>query len=154
MNDITLLLQATSRKEDNAREELFKHVYAELRRIAAARMAGESAGQTMQPTALVHEAWLELVGDGDRSGENRAHFFGAAAEAMRHILIIVARRKATQKRGGTLNARVSIFLRRLCLDSKKPAGAILPDFFLEIARPQIAARNHSPVSLVFPPLSP
>jgi RNA polymerase sigma factor (TIGR02999 family) len=99
MNDITLLLQATGRREDNAREELFKHVYEELRRMAAARMASESAGQTLQPTALVHEAWLQLVGDGDRNWENRAHFFGAAADAMRRILIDVARRKSTLKRG-------------------------------------------------------
>jgi len=100
MNDITLLLQATSRKEDNAREELFKLVYEELRRMAAVRMARESAGQTLQPTALVHEAWLQLVGDGDRNWENRAHFFGAAADAMRRILIDISRRKSTLKRGG------------------------------------------------------
>jgi RNA polymerase sigma factor (TIGR02999 family) len=99
MNDITLLLQATSRREDNAREELFRLVYEELRRIAAARMAREAAGQTLQPTALVHEAWLQLVGSGDRTWENRAHFFGAAADAMRRILIDVARRKSTLKRG-------------------------------------------------------
>jgi len=99
MNDITLLLQATSRKEDNAREELFKHVYDELRRMAASRMAGEAAGQTLQPTALVHEAWLQLVGDGNRTWENRGHFFGAAADAMRRILIDIARRKSTLKRG-------------------------------------------------------
>jgi RNA polymerase sigma factor (TIGR02999 family) len=102
MNDITLLLQATSRKEDNAREELFRLVYEELRRMAAVHMAREKAGQTLQPTALVHEAWLQLVGDGDRTWENRAHFFGAAADAMRRILIDVARRKATRKRGGGL----------------------------------------------------
>ena len=99
MNDITLLLQATGRKEDNAREELFKLVYDELRRMAAARMSRESAGQTLQPTALVHEAWLQLVGDGDRTWENRAHFFGAAADAMRRILIDISRRKSTLKRG-------------------------------------------------------
>lgn len=99
MNDITLLLQATGRRDDNAREELFKLVYAELRRMAAARMAREAAGQTLQPTALVHEAWLQLVGAGDRTWENRAHFFGAAADAMRRILIDVARRKSTLKRG-------------------------------------------------------
>jgi RNA polymerase sigma factor (TIGR02999 family) len=99
MNDITLLLQAAGRKEDNVREELFKLVYEELRRMAVARMARESAGQTLQPTALVHEAWLQLVGDGDRSWENRAHFFGAAADAMRRILIDISRRKSTLKRG-------------------------------------------------------
>ncbi|HEU5397184.1 MAG TPA: ECF-type sigma factor [Verrucomicrobiae bacterium] len=102
MNDITLLLQATSRQEGTAREELFKLVYNELRRMAAARMAREAAGQTLQPTALVHEAWLQLVDAGQRTWENRAHFFGAAADAMRRILIDVARRKSTLKRGGGL----------------------------------------------------
>lgn len=100
MKDITLLLQATSRQEDNAREELFKHVYEELRRMAAARMASEAAGQTLQPTALVHEAWLQLVGDGHRTWENRAHFFGAATDAMRRIMIDKARRKSRLKHGG------------------------------------------------------
>ncbi|HTL74346.1 MAG TPA: ECF-type sigma factor [bacterium] len=100
MNDVTLLLQATSRREDKAREALFEHVYQELRRMAAARMAGEAAGQTLQPTALVHEAWLQLVGGGDRTWENRAHFFGAASDAMRRILIDKARRKSRLKHGG------------------------------------------------------
>jgi RNA polymerase sigma factor (TIGR02999 family) len=100
MNNITLLLHATSRREDNAQEELFELVYEELRRMAAARMAREAAGQTLQPTALVHEAWLQLVGDGDRTWENRAHFFGAAADAMRRILIDKARRKSRLKHGG------------------------------------------------------
>jgi RNA polymerase sigma factor (TIGR02999 family) len=74
-------------------------VYDELRRLAAARMAQEAAGQTLQPTALVHEAWLQLVGAGERSWQNRAHFFGAAADAMRRILIDKARRKSRLKRG-------------------------------------------------------
>ena len=103
MNDITLLLQATHRNEDNAREDLFKLIYGELRRMAAGRMAQEPAGQTLQPTALVHEAWLQLVGGGDRTWENRAHFFGAAASAMRRILIDNARRKAALKHGGGLS---------------------------------------------------
>jgi len=100
MNDITLLLQAASRQDTHAREELFKSVYEELRRMAAARMAREAGGQTLQPTALVHEAWLQLVRDGERTWENRAHFFGAAADAMRRILIDAARRKSSRKRGG------------------------------------------------------
>jgi RNA polymerase sigma factor (TIGR02999 family) len=75
-------------------------VYDELRRVAAGHMAQEQAGQTLQPTALVHEAWLRLVGDGDRTWENRAHFFAAASEAMRRILIENARRKSALKRGG------------------------------------------------------
>jgi RNA polymerase sigma factor (TIGR02999 family) len=102
MNDLTLILQAVGRGEKQASEELLPLVYDELRRLAAIRMARESAGQTLQPTALVHEAWVRLVEDGSRSWENRAHFFGAAAEAMRRILIERARRKARLKHGGGL----------------------------------------------------
>jgi RNA polymerase sigma factor (TIGR02999 family) len=75
-------------------------VYKELRRHAAVRMAREVPGQTLQPTALVHEAWIRMAGDGGRRWQNRAHFFGAAAEAMRRILIEKARHKARLKRGG------------------------------------------------------
>jgi RNA polymerase sigma factor (TIGR02999 family) len=106
-SDITAVLQSAGRGEQKATEELFPLVYEELRRMAAVRMAGEAAGQTLQPTALVHEAWLQLVGDGEQMWENRRHFFGAAAEAMRRILILNARRKATLKRGGGQN-RVSM----------------------------------------------
>lgn len=100
MSDITLMLQAVARGERQASADLLPLVYEELRRLAGARMAREASGQTLQPTALVHEAWLRLVGDGDRNWENRAHFFGAAAEAMRRILIESARRKARLKHGG------------------------------------------------------
>ena len=101
MSDVTQVLQSVRRGERRATEELFPLVYEELRRLAALRMAGEAAGHTLQPTALVHEAWLQLVGDGHQSWENRRHFFGAAAEAMRQILIQNARRKAVLKRGGS-----------------------------------------------------
>jgi RNA polymerase sigma factor (TIGR02999 family) len=94
------LLEAIERGESHAPEELLPLVYEELRRLAAARMAQEAAGQTLQPTDLVHEAWLQLVGTGDRTWKNRAHFFGAAADAMRRILIDNARRKTALKRGG------------------------------------------------------
>jgi len=100
MSDITLMLEAVARGERQASSDLLPLVYDELRQLAAARMAREAAGQTLQPTALVHEAWLRLVGDGDRNWENRAHFFGAAAEAMRRILIENARHKSRLKRGG------------------------------------------------------
>ena len=83
-----------------ASEELLTLAYDELRRLAAIRMAQESAGQTLQPTALVHEAWLQLGSSGNRNWQNRAHFFGAAADAMRRILIDKARRKARLKHGG------------------------------------------------------
>ncbi len=98
--EITQVLHAISRSEEGAAEKLLPLVYAELRRLAAARMAQEIAGQTLQPTALVHEAWLRLVADGDRTWQNRAHFFGAAAEAMRRILIERARYKSRLKHGG------------------------------------------------------
>jgi len=98
--DITQVLQAIGRSEAGAAEQLLPLVYAELRRLAASRMAHELSGQTLQPTALVHEAWLRLVKDGDRTWQNRAHFFGAAAEAMRRILIERARHKSRLKHGG------------------------------------------------------
>jgi len=99
MKDITLMLQAIERGEPLASAELLPLVYDELRRLAAARMAREAAGHTLQPTALVHEAWLRLVGNTEQSWRNRAHFFGAAVEAMRRILIERARRKSRIKRG-------------------------------------------------------
>jgi RNA polymerase sigma factor (TIGR02999 family) len=100
MSEITLLLQAAESGQSQASEKLLPLVYEELRRLAAARMAQEAAGQTLQATALVHEAWLRMVGEGDRTWQNRAHFFGAAAEAMRRILIDRARRKSSLKHGG------------------------------------------------------
>jgi RNA polymerase sigma factor (TIGR02999 family) len=100
MSDVTLILQAVGRGEKLVSEELLPLVYDELRRLATSRMARESAGQTLQPTALVHEAWVRLVEDGSRTWQNRAHFFGAASEAMRRILIERARRKARIKHGG------------------------------------------------------
>ena len=107
MSDITQVLQAIGRGEGHASEELLPLVYEELRRLAASRMAHEQPGQTLQATAMVHEAWLRLVSSGDRNWQNRAHFFGAAAEAMRRILIENARRKSALKRGGGL-ARVDL----------------------------------------------
>ncbi len=105
--DITQVLDAVSRSEAGASEKLLPLVYTELRRLAAARMAHELAGQTLQPTALVHEAWLRLVNDGDRTWQNRAHFFSAAAEAMRRILIERARHRSRLKHGGG-QARLNI----------------------------------------------
>jgi RNA polymerase sigma factor (TIGR02999 family) len=100
MSDITLLLEAAAGGEARASEELLPLVYDELRQLAAARLARESAGQTLQPTALVHEAWLRLVAEGDRKWQNRAHFFRAAALAMRRILVDRARHKLSLKGGG------------------------------------------------------
>ena len=100
MSELTLMLRAIERGEKQVSEDLLPLVYEELRRLAAMRMAQEAAGHTLQPTALVHEAWLRLMGDQPQTWENRAHFFGAAAEAMRRILIEHARRKSRLKRGG------------------------------------------------------
>lgn len=100
MRDITQLLQAVDQGDRVAASELLPLVYEELRRLAARRMSRESAGQTLQATALVHEAWIRLGGCEGQSFRNRAHFFGAAAEAMRRILIERARQRLTAKRGG------------------------------------------------------
>ena len=105
MSDVTLLLQAIDQGDPHAAEQLLPLVYDELRRLAAARLAQEAPGQTLQATALVHEAYLRLVGNEDESASRphwggRSHFFAAAAEAMRRILIDAARGKAARKRGG------------------------------------------------------
>jgi RNA polymerase sigma factor (TIGR02999 family) len=93
MSDVTQLLQAIEQGDPKAAGQLLPLVYDELRKLAACRMANEAPGQTLQPTALVHEAWLRLGGAPDQTWDSRAHFFGAAAEAMRRILIETARRK-------------------------------------------------------------
>jgi RNA polymerase sigma factor (TIGR02999 family) len=100
MSDATVLLSAIEQGEPAAAEKLLELVYEELRRLAANKMAREAPGQTLQPTALVHEAWLRLLGTKKQKFENRAHFFSAAAEAMRRILIDRARRKLTHRHGG------------------------------------------------------
>lgn len=99
MSDITLMLQAVGRGEKQASEDLLPLVYEELRRLAARYMAGEASGDTLQPTALVHEAWLRLVKDDKRTWENQAHFLRTAALAMRRILVDRARRRLSLKRG-------------------------------------------------------
>jgi RNA polymerase sigma factor (TIGR02999 family) len=99
-DDITRLIEAAGSGDSRAADDLLKAVYDELRTVAAARMAREKPGQTMQATALVHEAYLRLVGNDDEAWNGRAHFFGAAAEAMRRILIEQARKKATVRHGG------------------------------------------------------
>ncbi len=102
VSDVTRLLGVIDRGDPKAAEELLPLVYGELRKLAARKMAGEKPGQTLQPTALVHEVWLRLVGSGDKHWDNRGHFFAAAAEAMRRILIERARAKARARRGGHL----------------------------------------------------
>jgi len=100
VSDVTRVLEAVQRGDLKAAEELLPLVYEELRKLAASRMANEAAGNTLQPTALVHEAWLRLVGTANPKFAGRDHFFAAAAEAMRRILIDRARHKRTLRRGG------------------------------------------------------
>jgi len=102
VSEVTRILERAQEGDPKAAEELLPLVYDELRKLAAAKMSQEAAGQTLQPTALVHEAWLRLCKDEERSWDNRGHFFAAAAEAMRRILIESARRRARKKRGGDL----------------------------------------------------
>jgi RNA polymerase sigma factor (TIGR02999 family) len=99
MSEVTEILRDIRRGNQQGAEQLLSLVYTELKRIAAQKMAGEASGHTLQPTALVHEAWMRMVGDGEAQFENRAHFFSAAAEAMRRILVDSARRKHAIKRG-------------------------------------------------------
>src|SRR5213594_2615270 len=116
MNDITRILSAIEQGDPQAASRLLPLVYDELRKLAAQRLAGEKPGQTLQATALVHEAYVRLVGDAaDRRWDGCGHFFAAAAEAMRRILIERARRKGSQKAGGGR--------RRMDLDDVEPALA-------------------------------
>jgi RNA polymerase sigma factor (TIGR02999 family) len=103
MSDVTRLIQAIGDGDSRATAELLPIVYDELRRLARLRMANERAGHTLEATALVHEAYLRLVGDADPNWSGRGHFFAAAAEAMRRILVENARRKASLKHGGEFN---------------------------------------------------
>jgi len=100
LSDVTRILESIEQGDPKAADELLPLVYGELRKLAASKMARESPNQTLQPTALVHEAWLRLVGNENPPFANRAHFFSAAAEAMRRILIDKARRKRAQRHGG------------------------------------------------------
>ena len=100
MSDVTRILEAAQQGDPTAADQLLPLVYEELRRLAAHKMANEAAGQTLQPTALVHEAWLRLVGNQNQKWDGRAHFFAAAAEAMRRILIDRARHKRAVRHGG------------------------------------------------------
>src|SRR5580765_4670312 len=102
MSDVTRILDRVQQGDPKAVDELLPLVYEELRKLAAHKMANEASGHTLQPTALVHEAWLRLVGEAQPAFENRGHFFSAAAEAMRRILVEKARRKHRLRHGGEL----------------------------------------------------
>ncbi len=100
MNDVTRILSEIEDGDTAASDQLLTLLYGELKKLAAAKLARETPGQTLQATALVHEAYLRILGDSSTSWENRGHFFGAASEAMRRILIDRARRRLAIKRGG------------------------------------------------------
>jgi RNA polymerase sigma factor (TIGR02999 family) len=126
-NDVTRILQALASGDRAAGAELLPLVYDELRRLAARNMAGEQAGQTLNATALVHEAYLRLIGPPDgaqQQWDGRAHFFGAAAEAMRRILVENARRKSRIKHGGGF--------KRVSLGDAEPAIAPTPEEMLAL----------------------
>src|SRR5215475_4601045 len=106
MSEVTQILHAIAEGDPDAASQLLPLVYDELRKLAAQKLARETPGQTLQPTALVHEAYLRLVGENEEQHwDSRGHFFAAAAEAMRRILVEIARQKASLKRGGDRNRR-------------------------------------------------
>src|SRR5262245_4958891 len=125
MNDVTQILNAAQKGNPHAADRLLPLVYEELRRLAAQRLAHEPAGQTLQPTALVHEAYVRLVGTGDEPHwDSRGHFFAAAAEAMRRILIDNARRKVRRRHGGGR--------RRVAADIAAPQPELAPEDLLDL----------------------
>jgi RNA polymerase sigma factor (TIGR02999 family) len=163
MSDITLILKRMEEGDANAPSELLSLVYAELRALAAHKMARENPGHTLQATALVHEAWLRLGGDEQPRWESRAHFFGAAAEAMRRILIDSARRRQRARHGGHLE-RLDVedvdivsplpdddllalddALDRLAAADPRAAEIVKLCYFLGLSRPEAA--EHLGVSL-------
>ena len=139
MRDATRLLNAIAEGERTAAEELLPLVYDELRKLAAARLANEAAGQTLQATALVHEAWLRLTdGDETLSFENRGHFFAAAAAAIRRILIERARKRNALKRGGGLKP-VDLEHANLALETDDGTLLIIDDALKKLESEQAAA---------------
>jgi len=142
MTDVTRILQSMETGDAKAADELLPLVYQELRKLAAAKMASESPDQTLQPTALVHEAWLRLAGNENIRWQGRAHFFGAAAEAMRRILIDNARRKSARRHGGGRQ--------RIDLDGMEIAALTKADELLALneALEQFAARDPQKAELV------
>ena len=124
MSEITRILTAVQQGDSGTADELLPLVYEELRRIAAAKMAHEVPGQTLQPTALVHEAWLRLSQQADARWRNREQFYAVAAEVMRRILVDRARRRRARKHGGQLE--------RVELDAVEPAAPVDDDWLLQV----------------------
>lgn len=133
MADVTQILSQIEAGDPSAAEKLLPLVYDELRRLAAAKMAHEKPGQTLQATALVHEAYLRLVGASETGWDNRGHFFSAAAEAIRRILVENARRKQAQKRGGDHN-RVELSTAHLAVRHSVDDVLILDDALKKLAQ--------------------
>jgi len=142
VSDVTRILEAAQQGDPSAADQLLPLVYKELRRLAAHKMASESAGHTLQPTALVHEAYLRLVGNADQKWNGRAHFFGAAAEAMRRILIENARRKRAARHGGG-QVRLDIQEIEIAADAKDDELMAVSD-----ALEKLAARDKQKAELV------
>src|SRR4051794_26271349 len=157
MSDVTQLLNAIEAGEPKAAGQLLPLVYEELRKLAVVRMANEKAGHTLQPTALVHEAWLKIAGDGNEHFANRRHFFKAAATAMQQILIDNARRKQRPKHGANLigdelhESRIATSvpseellavheaLAALALEDAEAAEVVRMRYFVGMTVPEIAA---------------
>ena len=157
MPDATQLLHAIEAGDPKAADALLPLVYEELRKLAAVRMANEKPGQTLQPTALVHEAWLKIAGDGNEHFANRRHFFKAAASAMQQILIDIARRKQRLKHGANLvgeelhESRIAMSvpseellavndaLATLALEDPQAAEVVQMRYFVGLTVPEIAA---------------
>jgi RNA polymerase sigma factor (TIGR02999 family) len=142
MSDVTRILNAIERGDAGATDELLPLVYEELRLLAAQKLSHEPPGQTLQATALVHEAYLRLVGDEPRSWENRGHFFAAAAEAMRRILVECARHRQSAKHGGSLQR---VALEEAILSVNEPQEDILA---LDEALAKLAAEDDKVAEVV------
>jgi len=142
VSDVTQVLQSLERGDSHAAEQLLPLVYEELRKLAAYKMANEARGHTLQATALVHEAWLRLVSDENRNWNGRAHFFGAAAEAMRRILIENARRKSAVRHGGG-QARLDVLEIEIATPSKDEELLAVHD-----ALEKLASRDKQKAELV------
>ena len=142
MSDVTRILESIEHGDPKAADELLPLVYGELRKLAASKMANESPNQTLQPTALVHEAWMRLVGETNPKFDGRAHFFAAAAEAMRRILIDKARRKRAVRHGGDQQ--------RVDIESVEIASLADDDELLAVneALDKLAAQNKVEAELV------
>jgi RNA polymerase sigma factor (TIGR02999 family) len=142
MNPITKILRDLEKGDPQTADQLLPLLYDELRRLAAFKMANETPGQTLQPTSLVHEAWLRLAGGESRNWDNRGHFFAAAAEAMRRILIENARRKRAVRHGGGQ--------KRFDIQEVDIAAAVKDDELLAVheALDKFAAQNKQKSELV------